>query len=394
MDPVELRRRNFITEFPATIASGLTIDSGDYHASLDRALEQLDLDAVRAEQAERRERGDTKQLGHRASRPTSRCAASLRPGSSARSATSPAAGTRRRSAACRAARCRCSPAPRRTGRGTRRPGRRSRPTSSATRSTRSRCCTATRPSARSGWTRTAAAASPSAGSRSTTRRRRSSRRRARSRRTSSASTRTSSTTRTARSAPATRAVTMKELAFAAWYGAQPPARASSRASRRPPSTTRRTSAGRPERMRPSSRSTPRPGDVQLLRYVAVDDVGKVVNPMIVDGQIHGGITQGVAQALFEEAVYDEDGVLLTSSLTNYLVPSAVEMPVLRARPHRDAEPDEPARGEGRRRDGRDRLAGGGDERRHRTRSRRSASPTSTCRPRPSGCGGRSRRHGR
>ena len=63
MDPVELRRRNFITEFPATIASGLTIDSGDYHASLDRALEQLDLEAVRAEQAERRERGDTKQLG-------------------------------------------------------------------------------------------------------------------------------------------------------------------------------------------------------------------------------------------------------------------------------------------------------------------------------------------
>ena len=63
MDPVELRRLNFITEFPATIASGLTIDSGDYNASLDRALEQLDLDAVRAEQAERRARGDTKELG-------------------------------------------------------------------------------------------------------------------------------------------------------------------------------------------------------------------------------------------------------------------------------------------------------------------------------------------
>ncbi len=63
MDPVELRRLNFITEFPATIASGLTIDSGDYNASLDRALEHLDLDAVRAEQAERRARGDTKELG-------------------------------------------------------------------------------------------------------------------------------------------------------------------------------------------------------------------------------------------------------------------------------------------------------------------------------------------
>ncbi|HUP32917.1 MAG TPA: xanthine dehydrogenase family protein molybdopterin-binding subunit, partial [Gaiellaceae bacterium] len=63
LDPVELRRRNFITEFPATIASGLVIDSGDYHASLDRALEQLDLEATRAEQAERRARGDVKQLG-------------------------------------------------------------------------------------------------------------------------------------------------------------------------------------------------------------------------------------------------------------------------------------------------------------------------------------------
>jgi carbon-monoxide dehydrogenase large subunit len=68
------------------------------------------------------------------------------------------------------------------------------------------------------------------------------------------------------------------------------------------------------------------GNVELLRYVAVDDVGKVVNPTIVDGQIHGGIAQGVAQALFEEAVYDDDGSLLTSSMTSYLVPSAAELP--------------------------------------------------------------------
>ena len=63
MDRVELRRRNFITEFPATIASGLTIDSGDYHASLDRLLEHLGLDELEAEQQARRERGDVKQLG-------------------------------------------------------------------------------------------------------------------------------------------------------------------------------------------------------------------------------------------------------------------------------------------------------------------------------------------
>ena len=63
IDPVELRRKNFIKEFPATIAAGLTIDSGDYEASLDKALAIVDYEAVRAEQAERRERGDTKQLG-------------------------------------------------------------------------------------------------------------------------------------------------------------------------------------------------------------------------------------------------------------------------------------------------------------------------------------------
>ena len=52
----------------------------------------------------------------------------------------------------------------------------------------------------------------------------------------------------------------------------------------------------------------------------------VVNPTIVEGQIHGGLAQGVAQALYEEAVYDEDGNLLTSNMTTYLVPSAAELP--------------------------------------------------------------------
>jgi len=68
------------------------------------------------------------------------------------------------------------------------------------------------------------------------------------------------------------------------------------------------------------------GQVDLLRYVAVDDCGNQINPMIVEGQIHGGVVQGVAQALFEEASYDEDGNLLTSTLADYLVPSAAEMP--------------------------------------------------------------------
>jgi carbon-monoxide dehydrogenase large subunit len=68
------------------------------------------------------------------------------------------------------------------------------------------------------------------------------------------------------------------------------------------------------------------GAADLIRYVAVDDLGTVINPMIVDGQVHGGIAQGIAQALFEEAVYDEDGNLMTGSLVNYLVPSAAELP--------------------------------------------------------------------
>jgi len=68
------------------------------------------------------------------------------------------------------------------------------------------------------------------------------------------------------------------------------------------------------------------GDTRLVRYVAVDDVGAAVNPMIVEGQVHGGITQGIAAALWEEAVYDEDANLLTTTMTTYLVPTAAELP--------------------------------------------------------------------
>jgi carbon-monoxide dehydrogenase large subunit len=58
----------------------------------------------------------------------------------------------------------------------------------------------------------------------------------------------------------------------------------------------------------------------------VDDVGRVVNPLIVEGQVHGGLAQGIAQALFEEAVYDEGGTLISGTLANYLVPSAADLP--------------------------------------------------------------------
>jgi carbon-monoxide dehydrogenase large subunit len=68
------------------------------------------------------------------------------------------------------------------------------------------------------------------------------------------------------------------------------------------------------------------GQVQLKRYVAVDDCGKVINPMIVDGQLHGGIAQGVGQALWEGAVYDENGQLLTGTLMDYALPKADFLP--------------------------------------------------------------------
>ena len=78
---------------------------------------------------------------------------------------------------------------------------------------------------------------------------------------------------------------------------------------------------RSARTSPSSRSTPTTGAVELKRYVAVDDCGPQINPMIVEGQVHGGVVQGLGQALWEEAVYDDDGQLLTGSLMDYAIPA-------------------------------------------------------------------------
>ena len=68
------------------------------------------------------------------------------------------------------------------------------------------------------------------------------------------------------------------------------------------------------------------GQVKIRKYVAVDDIGNVVNPLIVEGQVHGGLAQGIAQALYEEAVYDEEGNLLTTTFVDYLLPSAADLP--------------------------------------------------------------------
>jgi len=71
---------------------------------------------------------------------------------------------------------------------------------------------------------------------------------------------------------------------------------------------------------------PGTGYVQLLKYVVAHDCGKVINPTIVEGQVHGGVAQGVGGALFEEMAYDAEGQLLTGTLMDYLVPSATDLP--------------------------------------------------------------------
>jgi carbon-monoxide dehydrogenase large subunit len=71
---------------------------------------------------------------------------------------------------------------------------------------------------------------------------------------------------------------------------------------------------------------PETGQIRVERYIAVDDCGRIINPLIVDGQVHGGVAQGLGQALFEQAVYDDNGQLLSGELTDYAVPKATMMP--------------------------------------------------------------------
>ncbi|HEY7093761.1 MAG TPA: xanthine dehydrogenase family protein molybdopterin-binding subunit [Ktedonobacterales bacterium] len=70
------------------------------------------------------------------------------------------------------------------------------------------------------------------------------------------------------------------------------------------------------------------GEVKILRYIAVDDIGYVINPMIVEGQVHGGVAQGIGQALYEHAIYDDGGQLLSGSMMDYTVPTARQIPYI------------------------------------------------------------------
>ena len=99
---------------------------------------------------------------------------------------------------------------------------------------------------------------------------------------------------------------------------------------RPPSRSAPTS--------PWSRSTPRPVEADLIRIVAVDDAGRILNPLLAEGQVHGGLAQGVAQALLEEVRFDDDGNPLTSNFADYAVISATEVPMFERVADGDATP--------------------------------------------------------
>ncbi|MFX5937538.1 molybdopterin cofactor-binding domain-containing protein, partial [Acinetobacter baumannii] len=71
---------------------------------------------------------------------------------------------------------------------------------------------------------------------------------------------------------------------------------------------------------------PGTGKTDIVNFVAADDFGRLINPMIVDGQVHGGIAQGVGQALLEGAVYDKSGQLVTASFMDYAMPRADDLP--------------------------------------------------------------------
>jgi aerobic carbon-monoxide dehydrogenase large subunit len=326
-DPVEVRKLNFIETFPADIASGLQIDSGDYHASLDRALEALDYDAVRAEQARRRDAGDTKQLGVGFSTYVEMCG--LAPSRILGALRYGAGGWESISV-------RVLP----TGTvqvmsGTTPHGQGHATTFSQIVADRLGVDVAD-VEFLSGDTAVVPTGMDTYGSRSlpvggVALYHASDRVVAKARQIAAHQLEVSADDleyeagRFSVKGSPDKGLHVKEIAFLAWAahnlpdGMEPGLEASFVYD--PPNFS--WPAGCHVAVVEVDAET---GDVQLDRYVAVDDVGNVINPLIVDGQVHGGIAQGVAQALWEEAVYDDDGNLVTGSLLNYLVPSAAELP--------------------------------------------------------------------
>jgi carbon-monoxide dehydrogenase large subunit len=327
MDPVKLRRKNLVTEFPHTMASGLTVDSGDYHASLDRLLELLDLDPIRADQAERRTRGDAKQIG---------------------------VGFSTYNEMCGLAPSRILGAIRYAVGGWDSATIRFQPLGSV------QVVTGTSPHGQShettwaqivadqlgvdvddvevlhGDTAVSQLGMDTYGSRSLA---------VGGMALYHASQKV--VTKARRIVAHQLEVAEDDLEFAdgTFSVKGSPDRSMGIAAA---AFQAHAAHNLPDGMEPGLEETAtydpanfswpggahaavvevdtETGDARLVRYVAVDDVGNPVNPQIIDGQVHGGITQGIAAALYEEGVYDEEGNLLTTTMATYLVPSAAELP--------------------------------------------------------------------
>ena len=327
MDRLELRRKNFIAEFPKTLSSGLTIDSGDYHASLDRLLETLDLDSFRGEQQKRRDNGAAKQLGVGFSTYTEMCG--LAPSRILGAIRYAAGGWDQ-------ATIRVHP----TGSvqvitGTS-PHGQSHETAWAQIVADQLGCDIDEVEVLHGDTSISSIGMDTYGSRSlpvggvalcyasdkiVDKARQLA---AHELEVSADDLEYASGTFTVKGSP-DKERTLKALAFTAWSahnlpdGMEPGLEAT--AVYDPPNFS--WPAGAHAAVVEVDTET---GDARLIRYIAVDDVGTVVNPTIVDGQVHGGIVQGIAAALYEEAGYDEDGNLQSANLVTYLVPSAAELP--------------------------------------------------------------------
>jgi aerobic carbon-monoxide dehydrogenase large subunit len=326
MDPVELRRKNFIAEFPAAIASGLEIDSGDFHGSLDKALELADYDGLRRDQAERRERGDQKQLGIGFSTYVEMCGL----------APSRILGAIRYGAGgWDAATVRCLP----TGTvqvlvGTSPHGQGHVTTFSQIAADRLGV-PIENVEVLHGDTTVVPLGMDTYGSRSL------------------AVGGVALYQATEKVIAKAQKIVAHQLEVAEEDLEYEGGRFTVKGTDKSMTVTDAalsawTAHNLPDGLEPGLEDTAvydppnfswpggchiavveidtETGAVELVRYVAVDDVGKVINPMIVDGQVHGGIAQGVAQALLEEAIYDEHGNLTTGSMLSYLVPSAAELP--------------------------------------------------------------------
>jgi carbon-monoxide dehydrogenase large subunit len=324
-DPVEIRRLNFITEFPAPLASGLEIDSGNFHASLDKALELVDYDGFRREQTERRDRGDARQIGIGFSTYVEMCGL----------APSRILGAIRYGAGgWDAATVRCLPT------GTVQVLIGTSPHGQGHVTTFSQIVAdqlgvpIENVEVLHGDTTVIPLGMDTYGSRSlavggVALYHATEKVKAKARKIAAHQLEVAEDDLEYEGGRFTvkgtdKSMTVTDAALSAW-----------------------TAHDLPEGIEPGLEDTAvydppnfswpagchiavvaidtETGAVDLYRYIAVDDVGTAINPMIVDGQVQGGIAQGVAQALLEEAVYDEDGNLVTGSMTNYLLPSAAEL---------------------------------------------------------------------